>query len=198
MFAYCANNPVSYSDPAGACPHDCKFYSNGPFAGQFQFNPDCQLCAIHGEFWVVDCNGQQYDLAQYNRHDFEQMAICTDGGEDSYNSKTHQNMTAYSINGQYLDPSLIYYVVAPVGYEGIKNGDLALVIDHQTGNALFAVVGDRGPAGKFNEVSLSVAWDLGYTWADGSCGPLGKFTILYFSGTRNQWHSTNELADYLK
>ena len=196
MFTYCLNNPIHYTDPFGSCPHDKKFYETGPFAGQFQYNPDCYLCAMHGEFWVYS-NGQSYDLTQHERHDFEQMAICTDGSENPYNSNSHQNMTAYSINGQYMDPSLIHYVVAPVGYTGVTNGDLALVIDHQTGNSVYAIIGDRGPKGQFNEVSLSVAWDLGYHWADGSRGPAGEFTILYFPGTNKQWSSVNDLAFYL-
>ena len=125
------------------------------------------------------------------------MAICTDGAEDPYNSNTHQNRTAYSISGVYMDPSIVYYVVAPVGYKNVSNGDLALVIDRTTGRSIFAIIGDRGPKGKHNEVSLSVAWDLGYGWADGSRGPEGNFIILYFPGTRHKWTSVDELINYL-
>ncbi len=196
MFAYCMNNPISYADPNGACPHDAKFYSDGPFQGCFQYNPDCQLCAAHGEFWVDDIYGNSYDLSQYESHTFTQMAICTDGGENPYNFGSHQNMTAYRINGEYMDPTVIQYVVAPVQYSGVYNGDLALVIDHNTGNFVFAIVGDRGPSGKYNEVSLLVAWDLGYKWADGSKGPVGNFEILYFPQTNRLWNSVNQLADY--
>ena len=33
MFAYCLNNPISLIDCTGACPHDGKFYNDGPFEG---------------------------------------------------------------------------------------------------------------------------------------------------------------------
>ena len=197
MFAYCNNNTVNYADPSGMCPHDGKFYTSGPFVGAFQYNPDCFYCAAHGEFWIRDIYGNSYDMTQYEQHEFTQMAICTDGAENAYNSQSHQNQTAYSINGEYMDPSKIHYVVAPVGYKGVNDGDLALVIDYKTGKSVFAIVGDRGPKGKHNEVSLSVAWDLCYTWADGSKGPKGEFIILYYPGTKNKWASVGELADYL-
>lgn len=55
-----------------------------------------------------------------------------------------------------------------------------MVIDHKTGKYVMAIVGDRGPEGKFNECSVSIAWDLGYEWADGSKGPAGDFKTIYF------------------
>ena len=113
-------------------------------------------------------------------HKYNQMAICTDGGQDALGSKTHQKQTAHTINGEYLDPVKIRYVVAPIKYNNVKNGDLAMVIDHETGKYVMAIVGDRGPEGKFNECSVSIAWDLGYEWADGSRGPSGDFETIYF------------------
>ena len=197
MFAYCNNNPVNFVDSTGTCSHDGRFYTSGPFEGQFEYNPDCYLCAMHGEFWISDCNGTMYNLAQHEAHAFAQMAICTDGGENPHNSKTHQRETAYSIGGEYMDPVKVRYVVAPVGYANVKMGDFALVYDRATGKSVFAVIGDRGPQGKHNEVSLSVAWDLGYSWADGSRGPKGDFVILYFPGTKQKWSSVDTLIDYL-
>ena len=197
MFAYCLNNPVNMIDKTGTCPHDCKFYSSGPFEGQFMYNPDCWKCEAHGDFELIDRNGEIHNLAKHTRYDFSQMAICTDGAEATYGSGSHQNETSYQISGVSMDPSIVHYVVAPVGYTGVKNGDLALVIDSATGNNLFAIVGDRGPAGQHNEVSLLVAWDLGYTWADGTRGPNSNFTVLYFPGTGNEWNSVGQLIDYL-
>lgn len=197
MFAYCLNNPVMFLDEGGNCPHDGRHYESGPFKGMFEYNPNCFKCAMHGEFWIEDCYGNSYDMTQYESHAFTQMAICTDGGEDSFNSNSHQNMTAYSIDGKYMDPTLVRYVVAPVGYKGVSNGDLALVLDLETGRSVYAIVGDRGPRGKHNEVSLRVAWDLGYEWADGSRGPKGDFLILYFPNTKITWNSVDELVDFL-
>ena len=197
MFAYCLNNSVNCIDPTGACPHDGRFYTSGPFEGQFEYNPGCELCAAHGEFWVSDKLGNHYDLTNHELHTYEQMAICTDGGNDPHNSATHQKETSYSIKGKYMDPTKIRYVVAPVGYQNVSNGDLALVIDNTTGKSVFAIVGDRGPLNMFNEVSMLVAWDLGYRWADGSRGPKENFSVLYFPGTRYSWQSINDLAAYL-
>ena len=196
-FTYCNNNPVMLTDEGGNCPHNGRFYTSGPFKGQFEYDPNCVLCYNHTEFWVQDVYGNLYDLRQHEVHEFNQMAICTDGGDNSYKSNSHQNQTAYSIKNEYMEPTKIKYVVAPVGYNKVKNGDLALVIDRTTGNSLFAIVGDRGPKGKHNEVSLCVAWDLGYGWADGSRGPKGDFQIVYFPNTNHKWKSLSELEEFL-
>ena len=181
MFAYCLNNPANMLDQDGDCPHDGKFYTSGPFVGQFKYNSNCRNCRSHGEFWIRTPDGKQVNMMGSESHRYKQMAICTDGGKNSLGSKTHQNKTAYTINGEYLDPVKIRYVVAPVFYDSIKNGSSAMVIDHKTGKYVMAIVGDRGPEGKFNESSVSVAWDLGYDWADGSRGPSGDFETIYFN-----------------
>jgi len=65
MFTYCLNNPVSYIDLTGLCPHDGKFYTSGPYKGQYEYSSACNLCAAHGEFWL--CNrdsGQMIDVVQ--------------------------------------------------------------------------------------------------------------------------------------
>jgi len=197
MFAYCNNNPVYYIDLTGDCPHNSRFYTSGPFKGQFEYDPFCWKCAAHGEFWIRDIYGNYYDFTQFDMHEYEQMAICTDGSTEKYNSNSHQDMTSYSIGDEYMNPSIIRYVVAPVGYSGVKDGDLAMVIDRSTGETVFAVVGDRGPVGYHNEVSLKVAWDLGYEWADGSRGPKGSFVTLYFPSINGSWSSVTELRKYL-
>lgn len=63
MFAYCLNFPVCSIDPDGMCPHDYRFYTDGPFKGQFEYNPSCVLCAAHGEFWLIAPNGEAVNLA---------------------------------------------------------------------------------------------------------------------------------------
>ena len=196
-FTYCNNNSIMFIDEYGNCPHNGRFYTSGPFIGQFEYDPNCDLCYSHTEFWIEDIYGNIYDLRQLDTHQFSQMAICTDGGNNSYNSNSHQNQTAYSIQNEYMEPTRIKYVVAPVGYTKVKNGDLALVIDCETGSSLFAIVGDRGPKGKHNEVSLRVAWDLGYSRADGSSGPEGNFQIIYIPNTKRNWKSLIELEDFL-
>ena len=84
-----------------------------------------------------------------------------------------------------------------MNYNVVRNGDLAIVIDHSSGKYVFAVVGDRGNPGKFNEVSMSVAWDLGYTWADGSSGPSGNFETIIFPNTAAKWSSVDSLVSNL-
>ena len=180
MIAYCLNDPVNMADSSGKCPHDGKFYTKGPFKGQFEYNPNCKNCKSHGEFWLKTPDGKRINMMGSESHKYNQMAICTDGGQDALGSKTHQKQTAHTINGEYLDPVKIRYVVAPIKYNNVKNGDLAMVIDHETGKYVMAIVGDRGPEGKFNECSVSIAWDLGYEWADGSRGPSGDFETIYF------------------
>lgn len=46
------------------------------------------------------------------------------------------------------------------------------------------MVADRGH--DYNEVSLKVAWDLGYS-ASGLYGPAGDFETIYFPNTRINW-----------
>ena len=46
MFAYCLNNPISLIDCTGACPHDGKFYNDGPFEGQFVYTAGCENASL--------------------------------------------------------------------------------------------------------------------------------------------------------
>jgi hypothetical protein len=97
-----------------------------------------------------------------------------------------------------MEPTIVRYVVAPEEYNRVQNGDFAIVMDCDTGEYVFAVVGERGPDDQyFCEVSLSVAWDLGYTWASGASGPEGHFKTFVYPGTARTWNSRQELVDML-
>ena len=39
-----------------------RYISDGPFKGQFEYNPDCSLCAAHGEFCVTSSSGIPVNL----------------------------------------------------------------------------------------------------------------------------------------
>ncbi len=200
MYIYCYNNPIIYKDSNGMAAEwilDGIYYSYDGSAGDFVrlehgLPPGDYSRALQ----------KKEAAAMSESHKFTQMAICTDGTsldgfENAYGSSSYQSTTAYTINEQgkttYMDPAAIRYVVAPVYYSGVKDGDLAVVIDHSTNKHVYAIVGDRGNPNKFNEVSLKVAWDLGYTEASGRSGPKGNFEVIYFPNTAVSWASRRSL-----
>jgi hypothetical protein len=62
---------------------------------------------------------------------------------------------------RYLDSRLVPSLVLPRASaflkQGAKLGDLAFVIDPQTGLSTFAIIGDLGPKGKLGEASIALA-----------------------------------------
>ena len=104
----------------------------------------------------------------------------------------YQPETAYSIEGKPIDASKINYVVIPLDYSGkAKLGDVAMVTDYNTGESVFAIIGEVGPAGKNNEVSIALARNLGYSDASGTNGVSGSFRVIYFAGTKRNWTNDN-------
>lgn len=84
------------------------------------------------------------------------------------------------------------YIVIPTDYPDYANtlGCVGVVIDHSTGNYVYAIVGEGGPKGQYGEVSISVVWDLGYK-SDGSYGPEGNFEFIIFPNTARNWDISN-------
>jgi hypothetical protein len=89
-------------------------------------------------------------------------------------------------------------VVLPAGYTGnAKVGDIAVLMDFQKLSFSIGIIGDVGPnANDYNEVSLSMAWDLGYSReeANGRRGPNGNFGLLYIPGTKSIARSVSSVA----
>ncbi|MCL2110441.1 hypothetical protein FWH30_02585, partial [Microgenomates group bacterium] len=135
----------------------------------------------------------------HRSYNYSQMAICTDGASsDTYGSATHQSQTAY-LNGVIV-ADRVPYVVIPLDHPRPQDGDLgdmAVVIDNTTGRSVYAIVGDLGPNGKNNEVSLAAAWSLGFSQeeANGTRGPAGDFTTIIFPGTKQTGSSVEELLE---
>ena len=78
-------------------------------------------------------------------------------------SATSLQNKAYKEDDQrrYLDSRVVPSLVLPRGSaflkQGAKLGDLAFVIDPETGLSTFAIVGDLGPKGKLGEASIALA-----------------------------------------
>ena len=81
MFAYCRNSPVCLIDPDGDCPHDGKFYTSGVFEGQFEYNPNCTLCAMHGEFILIGPSGVLIDMTTFDLTEDQKVLIATMAAE---------------------------------------------------------------------------------------------------------------------
>ena len=79
MFAYCLNNPISLIDCTGACPHDGKFYNDGPFEGQFVYTAGCEKCIAHGE-WCLPYEQEEYlDALSYRESSRDQYKVNSFG-----------------------------------------------------------------------------------------------------------------------
>jgi len=119
---------------------------------------------------------------------YSSMSICTAGGTAQLGSPIKDRRTSYQLaSGEYCDPRRVRYVVAPGDIKGktMFLGDATLVIDVTTGKYVWAIVGDSGPDEGYQECSISVAWDLGYTDAWGNRATEGgPFAVLYFPGTK--------------
>ncbi|UPT75294.1 MAG: glycoside hydrolase family 75 protein [Elusimicrobiota bacterium] len=93
------------------------------------------------------------------------LAIDADGDSEAYRSdKTGQSQTALLYkNGRSLDPTRIPFIVVPTDFgnthPNVKLGDYATV--SYGPKTIYAIVGDRGPAGVLGEASIAVARSLG-------------------------------------
>ena len=179
MFAYCGNNPINRADSTGA-----SWYNT--------VNDFIQKTQAHDK-----AMNEFNESREVHRSSGSSLRICTDGATDNYNSQSHQSETAMSGRLKVKTPAdEIPYVVIPTNHPNYDKmiGCMSIVIDHSTGKYVYAVIGDGGPSKNgYGEVSLKVAWDLGYSEkeANGARGPSGKFTIILFPGTRQNWNSNN-------
>jgi len=172
MFAYCGNNPVMYSDPTGE-------YANA-WSEAWAKAIKAMLEAI-----LAYINGSIAFAKKAESYNYKTMAIDTDGGAKVSGEQWHSDQTSYSGYGKYLDAYKVNYIVIPSDYKGkAKLGDFGVIIDNKTKKVVFAVVGDVGPKGKYNEVSVAAARNLGYSNASWNNGPEGDFTTIIFPGTK--------------
>ena len=196
MFAYCGNNPVNRIDPTG------KFWGVAIIAAvaitvAIVLSSCSQRTDNSSSSQTSDYNSSSSSNAKSEQYYYSTMAICTDGTGGSHNDKYHQDSTAYM--GGVLNADEHYYVVIPVNHPHYREllGCVAVVRDNSTGKYVYALVGEGGPAGKNGEVSISVAWALGYA-SDGSYGPEGSFTTIIFYNTKQAWDANilNEQLAY--
>jgi hypothetical protein len=188
MYAYCDGNPVMRVDPTGMADNTialllfCIFVVPAAITGFLSnfFNESMILQIFE--------NGESYS--------FNELAICTDGTEGGYGDDLwHGGGTAfaYALNAaktawEYLNPFQVRYVVLPPEYTGnAQLGDLAMLMDFDHLKFVICIIGEtrKERPNDFNEVSLSAAWDLGYTsvQANGMQGPIGNFGLIYLPGT---------------
>jgi hypothetical protein len=68
-------------------------------------------------------------------------------------------------------------------------------MDYQKLTFTVAIVGDRGGPNSSHEVSISAAWDLGYSVAEANPdrGPVGSFGIMYLPGTSSIAYGANTI-----
>ena len=85
-------------------------------------------------------------------------------------------------------PLSLTYIVIPTNHSNdSKLGDVAVLIDNNTGKYVFCIVGDKGPKNQYREVSVSAAKKLGYKDASGISGPSGDFTFIIFPNSKIDW-----------
>ncbi len=159
--------PQTEGDPAG------KKLFDGARVTQASFTPPAKA---NGPAPVVVSN--------------RKMSIDTDGRikdpavarQVKSRDRWHQDDTAYHYaGGAPLDATTTPYIVLPLDFHGAQMGDLALV--EYNGRKVWAVCGDRGPAGQFGEASPAVAEALGIN-PDGRSGGVSRgVTYTVFPGS---------------
>ena len=178
LFTYCSNNPVIFSDPTGTYKTNNWLEAFLLALAEVLSDPKIQIS-------ILINLGQSY-LSK-------ELRICTDGATSAYGSTSHQTETAFSGRFHISTPANeIPYIVIPMNQNGYNDliGCIGVVIDNKTGRYVYAIIGDGGPSKNgFGEVSLKVAWELGYSNSTGANGPEGDFTIVIYPGTRQAWMS---------
>jgi len=188
MYSYCNGNPVMYRDPTG-------MDSQSDMIALLLFSVFVVPAAIVG-FLQNFFSDAEIDrlLAGAESYAFQELHICTDGeGSGQYGKDDPKyfggTKFGYTVNRiwQSLNPLSTRYAVLPPGYKGnAKLGDIAILVDFQKLTFSIGIIGDKGPtANDFSEVSLAMAWDLGYNSsnANGKYGPEGDFGMFYIPGT---------------
>ena len=103
----------------------------------------------------------------------------------------------YTSDGKYLDAYTIPYVVLPAAKKvngkwiyfnstGYEFGDSALVINWDTGQSVWCVIGTNGPVGNgWGEVSISALWQTGHPdhmTANHANGISSNYEIIMYKG----------------
>lgn len=118
------------------------------------------------------------------------MAIDADGAGGAWKGdKTGQPETSLQYkNGDSLNPRVIPFIVVPTDFHlthpAVKLGDYATV--SYGAKTLYAIIGDKGPAGVLGEGSMSLASGLGIN-ADPNRGGITRKDVRYMiaPGTRD-------------
>ena len=85
-----------------------------------------------------------------------------------------------------MNAAIVNYVVVPKSKKNLL-GCVATIYDRKKHKRIYAIVADIGPDGKYNEVSLAAAWNLGYTDATGNNGPSGSFVVTIWKNSQRSW-----------
>ena len=217
-YGYCAGNPVNYIDFTGCSYVPIKIFGRNygvswdsesktaTVGGHKFYIGDGIGTFIQGgtmyvwDSWALDRMGQNPSIYSNNpseNYSFTQMAIDTDGASSSYGSSSHQSQTSLQIKGNdgkmySVDASKTNYVVIPKDYNGnAKLGDIAILVDNNTGKFVYCIIADKGPNGKYQEVSIAAARNLGYSNASGTSGPSGDFTFILIPNSKIDWKASN-------
>jgi hypothetical protein len=110
----------------------------------------------------------------------------------------HNPETSYRIDGKYIDAYTVPYVVLPAAAKnsvgkwyykndtGFSFGDSALVINWDTGDSVWCVIGTNGPVGNgWGEVSISALWATGHPdhmTAKHADGISSNYEIIMYKG----------------
>jgi RHS repeat-associated protein len=207
LFAYCAGNPVLLIDPTGRASSSSlsqmqaelqKVTANIIFGvGNLQENLN-KFNSLNAAIEKKVYDNKSNSISK----SFGTLKIDTDGSGPIHPEDKHQqSTTALTLgNDGYLNADVNHYVVRPnpkLNNSIVEKGDLAVVIDHKTNRYVLAIVGDVGDEDSWHEVSISVAWDLGYRNITGNRSLVGydnQFEIIYFPSTAEKWYSVESLA----
>lgn len=120
------------------------------------------------------------------------IAICTDGSDGK--KVPDANWQPYTALSKWTDTTVttldaytMPYVVMPVSTgarQGASLGDKALVINWDTGQSVWCIVGDIGPA--WGEVSINVIWTIdnpNHMTANHASGLSSNYEIILYPGS---------------
>ena len=195
MYAYCLNNPVIHVDYTGTC----TAYSPCHYAVIFDI-------VSYNATWEEMSSCPYYTGPAENPRPTPpppppippggetvykgQPRICTDGSDGSKVKDDHwQPYTALSkwtdTAITTLDAYTMPYVVMP-GAGSANKGDLAILVNWDTGQSISCIVGDVGPAKNgWGEVSIAAIWATGHPdhmTANHASGISSNYEIILYPG----------------
>jgi len=180
MYAYCNNNPILLIDYYGYRPM-ISTNTSTETKTERNFSMLYMYC--------------MYNMPEGGKTVYEGTPrICTDGSDgEKVPDKTHRYDTAYSQwtskTAKFLDAYVVHYVVMPESSEEAELGDLAILINKNTGQFVRCIIGETGDdENGWGEVSIAAIWDTGYPnhmTADNASGIDSAYQIIIFPGTRH-------------